>query len=271
MANNFSQNYAPKIVEGAVEVTGHIIGRSLIDGLRKSFTTSSQVEEGDYFMDQSRDLLQKHLQLIQLNEQTIIRHRYVEARDLKGKLDDQTGSKFQRYLQAKEYRRLSRKTYKIIKRASDRAIDDRLMDQIAEATRGPGDSPSTGPAASTPRDPFTDSHAISTLTNVAVNDVDEVEMTTYECKATGEVAAVLDVHVRDASTQHIVATCPTEVFSDDRTNREASQSAAPEGLWRLFYSASNIDRVLSTRCPKLTQRGWVYTTFRPYSPSQRLP
>ena len=42
-----------------------------------------------------------------------------------------------------------------------------------------------GPVASTPRDPFTDSHAISTLTDVSVNDLDQVEMSTFTNEDTG--------------------------------------------------------------------------------------
>lgn len=78
MANNFSQNYAPEIVGGVVEVAGHLIGRSLVDGLRSTFTTGSQVQKGNDFMDQSRALLQNHLQLIELSEQAIIRHQYTK-------------------------------------------------------------------------------------------------------------------------------------------------------------------------------------------------
>ena len=42
-----------------------------------------------------------------------------------------------------------------------------------------------GTFASIPRDPFTDSHAIATLTSVSVNDLDGVEMTTYQSEDTG--------------------------------------------------------------------------------------
>jgi hypothetical protein len=79
------------------------------------------------------------------------------------------------------------------------------MDQIAEATHGlEGESENNtdtgrlacslsasasslfqGPVASTPRDPFTDSHAISTLTDVSVNDLDQVEMSTFTNEDTG--------------------------------------------------------------------------------------
>ena len=42
-----------------------------------------------------------------------------------------------------------------------------------------------GTVASIPGNPFTDSHAIATLTSVSVNDLDGVEMTTYQSEDTG--------------------------------------------------------------------------------------
>jgi hypothetical protein len=76
MSNNFSQNYAPAIVGGVVDVAGGLIGRSLIDSLQKRFTSSSHVQRGDFYMDQSRTLLQNHLQLIELDAQNIIHRNY---------------------------------------------------------------------------------------------------------------------------------------------------------------------------------------------------
>jgi hypothetical protein len=76
MSSNFSQNYAPELVGGIVEVTGGLIGKSLIDSLRKSFTSSSQMQRGDYFMDQSRTLLQNHLQIIEQHDQIAILRNY---------------------------------------------------------------------------------------------------------------------------------------------------------------------------------------------------
>jgi len=100
------------------------------------------------------------------------------------------------------------------------------MDQIVEATRGlegePGNNADTGPVASTPRDPFTDSHAISTLTDVSVNDLDQVDILAFTNEDTGESAVVLDLHGQDSSIQHLVSTFPTEAFSGDRTNGEAT-------------------------------------------------
>jgi len=217
------ESSSPHIVEGVVEVTGHLLGRSVIDFLRRNLITSSQVEQGDELMDRSTVLLEQHLQLIELELQTQIRVHYMTARDIKEELDDMNGSAVKKFFQARKYRKHARKTFKITRRASDRARGERLMDQIAEATRGlegrPGNNADT---ASTPRDPFTDSHAISTLTDVSVNDLDQVEMSTYQNEDTGESAVVLDLHGQDSSIQHLVSTFPTEAFSGDRTNGEAT-------------------------------------------------
>ncbi|KAH9959173.1 hypothetical protein BC827DRAFT_1384777 [Russula dissimulans] len=101
------------------------------------------------------------------------------------------------------------------------------MSQIAEATHEPQVAPgNTFGTTSTHSNPFTDSHAISSLTNVSVNDLTAVEMTTYEREATGEAAAVLKLEKKDASTQYVVTTFPTEIFRGDRADK-ASQSGAP--------------------------------------------
>jgi len=152
----------------------------------------------------------------------------MKARDLKHVLhsDDYNGSSLQKFFQARKYKRLSRKAYKIVKLASDRVREDPLINQLAEATRS-GDG-----GASTQRNPFTDSHAVSTLSHVDVNDLDRVEVSTYQEDGTNEGAVVLGLVGQDKSVQHVVATFPTEAFSGDRTGRGAPQSiaSAPAGI-----------------------------------------
>lgn len=58
------------------EVADHLVGKSLIDGLRRHLTTGSQVEEGDHFMDHSHDLLQMHFQLMDLDDRNIVQKAY---------------------------------------------------------------------------------------------------------------------------------------------------------------------------------------------------
>jgi hypothetical protein len=75
MDNNANKNYPPviEIVGGNIEVTGHLDGRSLTSGLWRTVFTGSLVQDGDYFMDRSHSLLQRHLKLMQPQDQDIIR------------------------------------------------------------------------------------------------------------------------------------------------------------------------------------------------------
>ena len=62
-----------EIVGGTIEITGHLDGRSLISRLWRSLSASSLTQDGDHFMDRSRGLLQRHLKLIPLEDQDILR------------------------------------------------------------------------------------------------------------------------------------------------------------------------------------------------------
>ena len=72
MANNFFTEYGPEIVEDIFEVGSHFIGREIIETLKKNFTGDGKAREGDFYMNQSRALLQTHLQMISLDERTTI-------------------------------------------------------------------------------------------------------------------------------------------------------------------------------------------------------
>jgi hypothetical protein len=86
MANSDSQNHVPDFpgdvvevtVGGVVNVTGPPVGWNIIDGLRRKFTTSSQMQQGDDLMDNTRVLLKRHLQLIEVREQDAIRRSIEE-------------------------------------------------------------------------------------------------------------------------------------------------------------------------------------------------
>lgn len=110
-----------------------------------------------------------------------------------------------------------------------------------------------------PGNPFTDSHAISTLTNVTVNDLQQVEMSTYATGDTGgrfwiffpttrhadygaEGAVVLELVNQDQSVQHLVATFPTEVFSGDRTDRGGKSSTISNHLFSPADIAPSLNR-----------------------------
>jgi hypothetical protein len=75
MDNNTFKNFPPaiEIVGGTIEVTGHLDGRSLISSLWRTLSASSLTQDGDHFMGQSHGLLQRHLKLMPLEDQNVIR------------------------------------------------------------------------------------------------------------------------------------------------------------------------------------------------------
>lgn len=77
MANNFTEEFAPEFAKGAAGSAGSIIGGALFGTLRRSFSSSCQVQLGDQNMDQSRVLLQNHLPVIdQLDERNKVSQSY---------------------------------------------------------------------------------------------------------------------------------------------------------------------------------------------------
>jgi len=75
MANNFFTEYGPEIAEDIFEVGSHFIGKEIIQTLKKNFTCDGKAQQGDIYMNQSRALLQTHLQMMTLAEQTTIRRK----------------------------------------------------------------------------------------------------------------------------------------------------------------------------------------------------
>jgi len=93
MDNNTFQNY-PTVVEivgGTVEVTGHLDGRSLISSLWRNLCASSLAQDGDHLMDRSHGLLQRHLKLMDLQDQDMIRDSLDTVRDIRNNIENQSG------------------------------------------------------------------------------------------------------------------------------------------------------------------------------------
>jgi len=226
-----SHGPSPQIVNGFFEVSSVFLGRGLVAGIKDSFT-GGRIRRGDFAMSRSRNLLQQHLRQLPLDDQNFIRLKYDEAREAKAKLEREKISPLQKFVLAMQYEKVAEYTFKVIERASHRTIDDGLMAQIsAAADEGAGPSaPSAGPSAgptTTPRNPFTDSHAISTLTDVNVHNLDHVKMEAYRSKDTGEAAVIFDIHNRDASTQQVLATISPELIAGDEMHRlDAHESAS---------------------------------------------
>jgi hypothetical protein len=67
-----------EIVGGFIEVVGSPNGKSLISGLLRIFTSSYQVQKGNFLMDQSRSLIQRHLKLMETDDQDVVEDTYEE-------------------------------------------------------------------------------------------------------------------------------------------------------------------------------------------------
>ena len=78
MADNSHRNYGPEIAGGVFEVTSHLVGKSVVDSLRKNFTGDGKMRRGDFYMNQSRELLRRHLEIIRLDDKTAIQEKYAE-------------------------------------------------------------------------------------------------------------------------------------------------------------------------------------------------
>lgn len=78
MADDFLTEYGPEIAGDIFEVGSHFIGREIIETFKKKFTGDGKAQRGDFYMSQSRALLQTHLQMMSLDEQTTIRREYTE-------------------------------------------------------------------------------------------------------------------------------------------------------------------------------------------------
>lgn len=78
MANNFFTEHGPEIAEDILEVGSHFIGKEIIQTLKKNFTGDGKAQQGDFYMNQSRALLQTHLRMMSVAEQTTIRRKYTK-------------------------------------------------------------------------------------------------------------------------------------------------------------------------------------------------
>jgi hypothetical protein len=78
MSNNSSAMPEDIFGENFV-VPPHSVGKKIIDSLRNSFTGNGKMQRGDFYMDQTRVLLQQHFHIINVKEQDIIMDKYTES------------------------------------------------------------------------------------------------------------------------------------------------------------------------------------------------
>ncbi|KAF8265313.1 hypothetical protein EI94DRAFT_1736091 [Lactarius quietus] len=209
-----SPDPAPHIINnGTYEVASHHVGKSLIDMIWDCFT-SGKIRGGDYFLGRSRSLIQQYYTLLPSKDQKAIYLKLKMTIQAKESLDrTSNASLFRRRTLAKDYKQVAHHLFIIVERASQRAANTSLVAQLEEASDGGDPQPPRPPlgTTSTISNPFTDSHEVSSLADVDIGNLSQVEMSVYASEDTGEAAAIFDLHGRDASTQQVIATFSPEV------------------------------------------------------------
>ncbi|KAN0128084.1 hypothetical protein V8E53_014121 [Lactarius tabidus] len=180
MSDYFLPNYSQ--IAGAVSEVADNLDRTRDAGLLRRNLPSAQIERGDALMNGSRVLYSHCFELMDEVDQENFRTSYNEAIDAREKLDARDLSGIQRFREARNIKRLSKKSYQAAKRGSDRALDNGLLGRNGGAAPAgtAGLSPATpeesgetdppGPPPVTPKEPprppphnlFTESHAATT-------------------------------------------------------------------------------------------------------------
>jgi len=223
MSTAESPGLSSPIVNLVHEIASHHVGKGLLDIIRNSFT-GGKIRSGDYYFSRTRTMIQQHYPGLPFNDQNAIHFEFAKVLGVQEELEDAHGTVLQRYARARKYKRISKNTFKIVERASNRAVNNNLMAQFSDALgEGGGPQPLPGPTGttSTHTDPFGDAHAVPTLTDIDIGNVNQMEMTTFESETTGEAAVILELHGRDGSTQEVVATFPLELRAGNRADEGA--------------------------------------------------
>jgi len=212
MADNSRTNYGLEITGYIFKVASHRIGKAIVDILRENFTGDGKMQRGDFYMNQSRELLRRHLEIIRRDDKPIIQEKYADARVIQTKLEGIRGSRLKRFFTAMEYKRLCKGAYKMVEKASNRAVD--LMNQMDEAMHETDDSQSTSESLQSTHSNLFFSDSSSMSSDVPVSGLSQIAVEAHQSQVTRDTAIVLGLHRQDASTQHIIATFSATVFSN---------------------------------------------------------
>lgn len=224
MSDSSPTDYGAELAGGVFELASQFINQKIVEIIRKNFSNDGKRQRGDFYMDQSRELFQEHSQIIELDDKHNILRMFRSVRDVRIKMDNANISGIQRFLNSVDYKRLSKRTYKIVVKASNRGLNNNFMDQITDdigetvdpqAQSAPNNLQSTQTAAS---DSFAGSHeAGSVLDEVDTSGVKQMDVETYESEATGDTAVLFGLHRQNSSTEHLLAASSSSSFSYNST------------------------------------------------------
>ncbi|KAH9162950.1 hypothetical protein EDB89DRAFT_2079281 [Lactarius sanguifluus] len=211
-----SPDYSPHVINGVHEVASQHVGKTIVDVIRNCFP-SGKIQRGNYYFRRSHTMILQYFPQLEIEDQDTIHREFEITATMKENLEDDKRSVFKRFSLAKDYERVAKHLFIIVERASHRAARKSLRAQISEAIAAR--APQLG-TTTTHSDPFSDSHAASTPTDIDIGNLNQLEVSTYHSEARGEAAVVIGLHGRDATIQEVLGMIPLEDFSGDRTDEE---------------------------------------------------
>ncbi|KAH9055350.1 hypothetical protein EDB87DRAFT_1579960 [Lactarius vividus] len=256
----FQRHHSQQNALGGIESPSLSTRMAAVNDLQKSLV-NFKLRSADRDLDVARNLLQQHIHLIEVEDQEVIGLLYDDGtnslEDIESRLE-KTKSRLKRWVLNMHFKRVSKTTYMVIKGASDRAIDRQIRTKIREASsaqRLPTSPPPPAPPADSaeqttvqpispdPRaiPPFADSRPSSTLTDVAVSNLDGVDMTALQSQTTGEPAVLLRLRRQGDPPLHYIAAFSPDPQPDHRIAGEAEMASIASSRHPQFeFTASNI-------------------------------
>jgi len=227
MSTDVTQGQVAPLTVDAVYVPDDAASQVVADSINKSLL-SSQIRAADSYNDKSRNILQQCVHLLPLREQIQIESRLNTISALEDKLEN-NNSWIRKFFLIMEYQRVSKKTYYIVKRASNRLINNQIKDRIRvptypqahddqqPAAAPPAPIPTAAVPLSSTSNPFR-SRGGSALDNASFHDVERVDLTTLQSSETGDSAVLLEFHTRQQRTREYVATLQPILLDDNMTD-----------------------------------------------------
>ncbi|KAN0128069.1 hypothetical protein V8E53_014106 [Lactarius tabidus] len=260
MSTSQFPDFSPHIVNGAYEVASHHIGKTLVDTIRNCFP-SGKIRRGNYYLGRSRYMLAQHYARLEHEDRCAIGHEFTNTMDAKEKLGRSNGSIFKKHSLAKEYKEVAKSLFIIVEieilgisfrepwltEACPLAYLLAYLLIFADLTQLQAAQPTPIGTTSSHSNPFSDSHEASSLPDVNVGNLNQVEMSIFESETAGDVAVVLGLHGQDGSTQEVAATIPLAVISGDMTKEGAIPSMAIWKLLEMWVIERSEQRVLPQR------------------------
>jgi len=191
----------------------------LINNLRTSLI-SVKIRSAEDYNDRTRHFLQQCVDLMPLTDQQLIDTHLDDIEQLEKKLED-TQSPFQRFLLVMKYKRVSRKTYLIVKKASNRVINNQIKGRIRAATALQEPPPSLPPIPS-----------LSEIDDAAFNNLERAEMVTMQSRTTGDPLVLMNLHRSDQRMHQYVAALRPLPPGDRMSDGEEDPGAADIGSIR---------------------------------------